>query len=99
MKLIFAALALTITTSALADTHVRGYTRSDGTYVQPHTRNSPDSNRYNNNGSQTNGGSKRDEYSSNGATNKSNSSYGSFDNDKDGVSNNYDKMPESSKGY
>ena len=31
-----------------ADTSVRGYTRKDGTYVQPHKRSSPDSSRFNN---------------------------------------------------
>ena len=35
-------------TSAIADTYVNGYTRSDGTYVQGHYRSSPD-NSYNNN--------------------------------------------------
>ena len=33
---------------AVADTYVRGYTSSDGTYVQPHYRSAPDSS-YNNN--------------------------------------------------
>lgn len=31
-----------------ADTFVRGYTRKDGTYVQPHYRSNPDGNRFNN---------------------------------------------------
>lgn len=30
------------------DVHVRGYTRKDGTYVQPHWRSAPDGNPYNN---------------------------------------------------
>ena len=30
------------------DVYVRGYTRKDGTYVQPHHRSAPDSNPYNN---------------------------------------------------
>ena len=33
---------------SFADTYVRGYTRKDGTYVQPHYRSSPDRS-YNNN--------------------------------------------------
>ena len=46
---IIAGLALILTASAaLADTYVRGYTRRDGTYVQPHMRSSPDSNPFNN---------------------------------------------------
>lgn len=32
------------------DVHVRGYTRSNGTYVQPHVRSAPDGNPYNNYG-------------------------------------------------
>jgi len=35
-------------TTVFADEYVRGYTRSDGTYVAPHYRSSPDSS-YNNN--------------------------------------------------
>jgi len=34
--------------SAFADTYVRGYTKKNGTYVQPHYRSSPDRS-YNNN--------------------------------------------------
>ncbi len=33
---------------AMADVHVRGYTRSDGTYVAPHYRSSPNSTRNDN---------------------------------------------------
>jgi hypothetical protein len=38
---LFALLFTTAPTSA--DTYVHGYTRHDGTYVQPHYRSSPDS--------------------------------------------------------
>lgn len=34
--------------SAYADVYVRGYTRRNGTYVQPHYRSNPDGNFYNN---------------------------------------------------
>jgi len=34
--------------STFADTYVQGYTRKDGTYVQPHYRSSPDKSRSNN---------------------------------------------------
>lgn len=89
------AVLLTVCTVATADTYVRGHTRSDGTYVQGYTRSSPDSTRSNNYGSESNGGSQRDEYSSGtGATNKSNSSYGYRDNDNDGLSNSYDTQPD-----
>lgn len=43
------AVALLSATAAFArDVHVDGYYRSNGTYVQPHTRTAPDSNPYNN---------------------------------------------------
>ena len=55
MKTIIATLALIASTgAALADTYVNGYTRRDGTYVQPHYRSSPDSYRFNNYSSQGN---------------------------------------------
>ncbi len=41
-------VAFTFMAEAFADSYVRGYTRRDGTYVQPHYRSSPD-NSYNNN--------------------------------------------------
>lgn len=37
---------------AQSNVHVDGYTRRDGTYVQPHNRTAPDSTRTNNYGSQ-----------------------------------------------
>lgn len=40
---------------------------------------------------------RRDGHGSNSATNKSNSSYGNYDNDRDGVNNPYDRNPESKK--
>lgn len=40
--------SMTAATAAQADTYVHGYTRGNGTYVQPHVRSSPDSS-YNNN--------------------------------------------------
>lgn len=92
MKTLIAVLAL-FTTTAIAGTNVKGYTRKDGTYVQPHIRSNSDSNRSNNYNSKSNGGSQRDEYS--GATNKSNSAYGYYDNDNDGLSNKQDSKPES----
>lgn len=93
------AILLLVSASASADTYVQGHTRSDGTYVQGYTRSSPDSSSNNNYGSQSNGGSQRDEYSSGtGATNKSNSTYGWRDNDKDGAMNPYDRKPDSKRG-
>lgn len=40
--LVVVVLVLVITTVANADVHVRGYYRSNGTYVQPHYRSDPD---------------------------------------------------------
>ena len=64
---IFLATASTIT---LADQHVNGYIKHDGTYVQPYTRSTPDSSLSNNYSSQGNTnpytgnrGSERNEYS------------------------------------
>ena len=54
MKLIFAILLICITTSAFADTYVRGHTRKDGTYVEPHYRSSPDNSKFNNYSSEGN---------------------------------------------
>lgn len=51
-RYIIAAIALVAATPSFADTYVNGYTRQDGTYVAPHYRSSPDSNRFNNYSSQ-----------------------------------------------
>jgi hypothetical protein len=49
MRAFLASIALiALWQAAAADTYVRGYTRSDGTYVQPHYRSDPDGNRFNN---------------------------------------------------
>ena len=48
MKLLFTVLALSIATSAFADTYVHGYTKQNGTYVEPHYSSSPDSSKFNN---------------------------------------------------
>lgn len=43
------ALSLFSVTNVLSrDTYVRGYTKKDGTYVQPHYRSAPDGDPYNN---------------------------------------------------
>ena len=88
-------LAALMSCAVFADTYVQGYIRKDGTYVPGHYRSSPDQYRYNNRGSQSLGGTQRDEYSNNGATNKTNSGYGLYDNDRDGLYNSYDPKPES----
>ena len=50
---ILAALLVAAPTFA-ADTYVRGYTRSDGTYVAPHYRSAPNSTRLDNYSTQGN---------------------------------------------
>jgi hypothetical protein len=70
MKTILAALLLAVSVSAVADQNVRGYTRQDGTYVQPYERSNSNTNRYDNYSSQGNSnpytgqrGSDRNEFS------------------------------------
>lgn len=41
MKALIAALLLVASTVAFADQHVNGYYRSNGTYVEPYVRSSP----------------------------------------------------------
>lgn len=96
MKWTMMALAMfAFAGTALAQSHhVSGYTRADGTYVAPHEASNPNAYRYDNRSSQTNGGSQRDEYSTTPATNKRNSSYGSSDNDNDGIPNSSDSHPD-----
>lgn len=47
-KAIFAIMAILVSTGAMADQYVHGYTRQNGTYVQPYERSSPNSTRYDN---------------------------------------------------
>lgn len=48
MKKLLSLLLLTLSCTALADVYVEGYYRSDGTYVRPHYRSSPNSSTYDN---------------------------------------------------
>ncbi|MEO0285246.1 MAG: hypothetical protein ABIM31_00350 [candidate division WOR-3 bacterium] len=49
LKIVWFVLALIVFVSpAFPQVHVRGYYRSDGTYVKPHYRSYPDDNPYNN---------------------------------------------------
>jgi hypothetical protein len=45
---LMASIFIIISGTAFADVSVRGYYRSNGTYVQPHYRSNPDGNVYNN---------------------------------------------------
>lgn len=53
-RIIALALAAAFAAPALADQYVKGYTRSDGTYVAPHFRSSPDGQQWNNYNTQGN---------------------------------------------
>ena len=48
MKLILSLLLVIVSNITLADTHVRGYTRQDGTYVEPHYRTDSNNTKYDN---------------------------------------------------
>ena len=86
--------------SAFAAHYVNGYTKSNGTYVSGHMAATPNANRWDNPSSQSQGGGHHDEFSTPSATNKSNATWGSHDNDGDGVSNSTDRYPESKqKGW
>lgn len=45
---VFLLTLFTLSVAFAGDVYVRGYTRSDGTYVQPHYRTAPDGNLLNN---------------------------------------------------
>lgn len=51
---LLAILAFVASATASADSYVNGYTRRDGTYVQPHYRSNSDGSTYNNYSSQGN---------------------------------------------
>ena len=48
MRLFIGTLLLALSVAAVADVSVRGYTRKDGTYLQPHMRSDPDGYKGNN---------------------------------------------------
>lgn len=52
--LLLSAALLAISSTAFADTYVRGYTKSNGTYVQPHHRSDSNSTPYDNYSTQGN---------------------------------------------
>lgn len=72
-KIVMLAIAATTvfaSTSASSDTYVRGYTRDNGTYVQPYVRSDRND-------------SREDNYSSKGNTNPYTGQRGSVDTDRD----------------
>ena len=77
MKIFLTALLLLTSLSIFSQVQVKGYYRSNGTYVKPHIRSSPDSTRSNN-------------YGASGSGNSGFTSPSSRDFDGDGISNQYD---------
>ena len=74
------------------DVYVHGYYRSDGTYVRPHIRSSPDAYRWNNYGPSTNSyhlmHPRTRDYDRDGIPN-----YLDRDSDNDGIMDDYDSNP------
>lgn len=93
LRFIAGAVLGAVTFSASADC-VSGYVRKDGTYVQGYCRSTPNASRYDNFGSQTMGGTQRDEFSRTPAFNRSSPSWTYGDNDNDGTPNSIDNAPE-----
>lgn len=87
-----------LSTSTVFSAHnVGGYINSKGTYVAPHISADRNTVRWDNPSSKSQGGKNRDEFSTPPATNKSNSTWGTSDNDNDGVPNSIDRYPNSKK--
>lgn len=89
-RTILAALLALASIGAMADQTVRGYTRSDGTYVQPHVRSSPNNTTH-------------DNYSTKGNTNPYTGKEGSVDPYRPAAQNNtysnpYDTQPRHRNG-
>ena len=81
MKTFVIILSLIASATAWSDSYVNGYTRRDGTYVQPHYRSEANERRYDNYSSQGNSnpytgerGYQRNEFSAPPAFNQNNSS-------------------------
>lgn len=88
MVVLLALLALPLAASA-DDVYVDGYYRRDGTYVRPHIRSSPDGYRSNNYGPSRNSYELMNPWSRN-ADGDSTPNYLDYDDDNDGVLDDYD---------
>jgi len=90
--LCFIAAALWFAPANGRDVYVDGYYRSDGTYVRPHIRSSPDRYRSNNYGPSQNSrqlmNPRSRDYDRDGVPN-----YLDRDSDNDGIMDNYDRNP------
>lgn len=90
-RALFALLLVAVSTAGLArDVHVKGYYRSDGTYVRPHIRSAPDSIKSNNYGPSRKSSQlmfpRARDYDNDGIPN-----HLDYDDDNDGVPDNYDR--------
>lgn len=54
MKLLFALLALCLSSAAIADTYVKGHVTKNGTYVEPHYRSDANGSKFDNYSTQGN---------------------------------------------
>lgn len=72
-----------------ADVYVDGYYRSDGTYVRPHVRSTPDSSKWNNYGPSTSYLENYNPYSRDWDNDGSANTF-DFDDDNDGMIDDYD---------
>lgn len=97
-KLLLASCLAALSLSAAAG-QVDGYFRSDGSYVAPYQRSAPDNQRWNNYGSQTNGGSQRDEFSSPPAYNQPRNNFGSGYNTNPNYGSGYNQPRNYGSGY
>ncbi len=82
MKFILFILLALSSAICSAQVYVSGYTRSNGTYVQPHIRSSPDSVKWNNYGSS---GSSYSDPSSRDLDGDGIANMNDFDDDNDGI--------------
>lgn len=87
-----ALIFLMVTQAVAEDVYVEGYHRSDGTYVRPHVRSSPDSSISNNYGPSQNSSElmnpRSRDYDNDGLSN-----YQDFDSDNDGFGDETDSNP------
>ena len=89
-KLLLLLIVLLITSSIVyADVYVPGYYRSDGTYVQPHYRSSPDRYKWNNYGPSRNYYQRMNPRSRDN-DNDGLPNYLDMDDDNDGILDDYD---------
>jgi hypothetical protein len=101
LRLVLIAGLACVASPSFAQTHVSGYTRKDGTYVQPHVRSNPNATRSDNHGPSASSRSSFSStyapaYASPSARNKDHdgiSNQDDADDDNDGLNDDYDSNP------